>query len=132
MLALDNFALFSNIIFTVGTALTIFVSTGYLRREESNRSEYYLLLLTATLGMMLMAAGTDLIVIFLGLELMSLSLYILVGFLSFAFRLQRSLSEISAAWRFCDRFPVIRDCPDLRIDRFHQPPAGWRNASAAR
>ena len=82
MLALDNFALFSNVIFTVGTALTIFVSTGYLRREQGSRSEYYLLLLTATLGMMLMAAGTDLIVIFLGLELMSLSLYILVGFLS--------------------------------------------------
>lgn len=82
MLALDNFALFSNIIFTVGTALTILVSTGYLRREQGSRSEYYLLLLTATLGMMLMAAGTDLIVIFLGLELMSLSLYILVGFLS--------------------------------------------------
>ncbi len=82
MLALDNFALFSNVIFTVGTALTIFVSTGYLRRERGSRSEYYLLLLTATLGMMLMAAGTDLIVIFLGLELMSLSLYILVGFLS--------------------------------------------------
>ena len=81
MLALDNFALFSNIIFTVGTGLTIFVSTGYLRQEHNNRSEYYLLLLTATLGMMLMAAGTDLIVIFLGLELMSLSLYILVGFL---------------------------------------------------
>ncbi len=81
MLALDNFALFSNIIFTVGTGLTIFVSTGYLKREHSSSSEYYLLLLTATLGMMLMAAGTDLIVIFLGLELMSLSLYILVGFL---------------------------------------------------
>ncbi len=82
MLALDNFALFSNIIFAVGTGLTILVSIGYLRQEHSSRSEYYLLLLTATLGMMLMAAGTDLIVIFLGLELMSLSLYILVGFLT--------------------------------------------------
>ncbi|MDA0745804.1 MAG: NADH-quinone oxidoreductase subunit N [bacterium] len=81
MLVLDHFALFANVIFLTGTGLTIFISTGYLQREESHRSEYYLLLLMATLGMMLMAAGTDLIVIFLGLELMSISLYILVGFL---------------------------------------------------
>ncbi len=81
MLVLDNFALFSNIIFLIGTGLTIFISMGYLQREDSGRSEYYLLLLTATLGMMLMAAGADLIVIFLGVELMSISLYILVGFM---------------------------------------------------
>ena len=81
MLVLDKFALFSNILFLVGTGLTIFISSGYLQREECSRSEYYLLLLTSTLGMMLMAAGTDLIVIFLGLELMSISLYILVGFI---------------------------------------------------
>ena len=68
-------------IFLIGTGLVIGISTGYLRREESGRAEYYLLLLSATLGMMLMAAGADLIVIFLGLELMSISLYILVGFL---------------------------------------------------
>lgn len=81
MLFLDNFALFFNVIFLTGTGLTVFISTGYLQREENSRAEYYLLLLTATLGMMLMAAGADLIVIFLGLELMSISLYILVGFL---------------------------------------------------
>jgi NADH-quinone oxidoreductase subunit N len=80
MLVLDKFSLFSNILFLAGTALTIFISSGYLQRESGSRSEYYLLLLTSTLGMMLMAAGTDLIVIFLGLELMSISLYILVGF----------------------------------------------------
>ena len=81
MLFLDKFALFFNAIFLIGTGLTIFVSTGYLHREGSGRSEYYLLILAATAGMMLMAAGADLIVIFLGLELMSISLYILVGFL---------------------------------------------------
>ena len=81
MLVLDNFALFSNVIFLIGTGLAIIISTGYLKREEGGRAEYYLLLLSATLGMMLMAAGTDLIVIFLGLELMSISLYVLVGFL---------------------------------------------------
>jgi len=80
MLFLDNYALFFNLIILAGTGLTIFVSTGFLEREEGGRSEYYLLILAATLGMMLMAAGADLIVIFLGIELMSIALYILVGF----------------------------------------------------
>ena len=81
MMVLDNFALFSNAIFLIGTGLTIAISKGYLDREAAGRSEYYLLLLSATLGMMLMAAAADLIMIFLGVELMSISLYILVGFL---------------------------------------------------
>lgn len=81
MVFLDNYALFFNLIFLIGTGLTIFVSSSYMEREGSGRSEYYLLILAATLGMMLMAAGADLIVIFLGLELMSIALYILVGFL---------------------------------------------------
>jgi NADH-quinone oxidoreductase subunit N len=80
MLALDSFSLFANLIFLSGTALTIAISVGYLKQEGAGRSEYYLLLLTATLGMMLMASATDLLMIFLGLELMSLSLYVLAGF----------------------------------------------------
>jgi len=81
MIILDNFALFFNLIFMAGTGLTLFVSSSYLEREGAARTEYYVLILTATVGMMLMAAGGDLIVIFLGLEMMSISLYILVGFL---------------------------------------------------
>ena len=80
MVVLDKFAVFSKIIFLIGTGLTVFISTGYLRREESGRSDYYFLILCATLGMMLMASGVDLLIIFLGLELLSLSLYVLVGF----------------------------------------------------
>ncbi|HAA73949.1 TPA: NADH-quinone oxidoreductase subunit N [Candidatus Latescibacteria bacterium] len=81
MMFLDNYALFFNLVFLIGTGLTIFVSSGYIEREGIAKSEYYLLILAATLGMMLMAAGADLVVIFLGLELMSISLYILVGFM---------------------------------------------------
>ena len=81
MMIMDPFALFANAIFLIGTGLAIVISIGYLEREEGGRNEYYLLILAATLGMILMAAGTDLIVIFLGIELMSISLYILVGFL---------------------------------------------------
>lgn len=76
----DNFAAFFNIIFCIGTALTILISINYIEREGINHSEYYVLLLFATVGMILMASAADLITVFLGLELMSISLYILAGF----------------------------------------------------
>lgn len=76
----DNFASFFNIIFCIGTALTILISINYIEQEGINHSEYYVLLLFATVGMIFMASAADLITVFLGLELMSISLYILAGF----------------------------------------------------
>ncbi|MBI2369870.1 MAG: NADH-quinone oxidoreductase subunit N [Deltaproteobacteria bacterium] len=81
MVVADNYSLFFNIAFLAITVLTILLSTSYLRREEADLSEYYVLLLFCTLGMMLMAKGLDLIVIFLGLEILSISNYVLAGFL---------------------------------------------------
>ncbi len=81
MVALDNYTIFFNIIFLIGTALTIGISLTYVKREKIDKAEYYILLLLATVGMMLLAAGTDLIMIFLGLELLSISQYILAGFM---------------------------------------------------
>lgn len=80
MLALDNFALTLNWIFLLSTAITILISLDYLPRHGIERGEYYALLLFATGGMMLLAQGTDLIVLFLGLELLSITLYVLAGF----------------------------------------------------
>ena len=76
----DNFAAFFNIIFCLGTALTILISINYIEQEGINHGEYYFLLLFATVGMILMASAADLIIVFLGLELMSISLYVLAGF----------------------------------------------------
>ncbi|MBI3987977.1 MAG: NADH-quinone oxidoreductase subunit N [candidate division NC10 bacterium] len=81
MVALDPLALFFDLVFLLVAALTILISPEYLKREEAHYGEYYVLILFATLGMMLMASGLDLIVIFLGLETLSLSLFILSGFL---------------------------------------------------
>ena len=78
--ALDNFATFFNITFLVGAALTILMSDDYLRREGYPVNEYYPLILFATAGAMWMASGTDMMTIFLGLEVMSISLYVLAGF----------------------------------------------------
>ena len=80
MVALDHFALFFNAIVSVTTALVLLLSVGYVRRQGIEVGEYYVLVLFAAVGMMLMASALDLLVIFLGLELMSLSLYVLAGF----------------------------------------------------
>ena len=80
MIAQDNFALVLNWIFLLSAAITVVISLDYLAYQGIERGEYYVLLLMATGGMMLLAQGTDLIVLFLGLELLSITLYVLVGF----------------------------------------------------
>lgn len=80
MIAIDDFRWVATWIFVGGAALTVLVSFSYLERELLVAPEYYILVIFATLGMMLMAAGEDLMVIFLGLELMSVAVYVLAGF----------------------------------------------------
>lgn len=77
---LDNFAIFFTIIFILAAGLTILISDGYLHREGYPVGEYYPLILFCTAGAMWMASGTDLMTIFLGLEVLSVSLYVLAGF----------------------------------------------------
>jgi NADH-quinone oxidoreductase subunit N len=77
---IDNYSLFFNFIFLLSTGLTILISHNYIKREEINHGEYYALLMFSTIGMMLMAAGADLLNIYIGLEVMSISIYILAGF----------------------------------------------------
>jgi NADH-quinone oxidoreductase subunit N len=79
MVAADDFRYVADWLFLGAAALTVLFSFDYLEREQLLAPEYYLLIVFATLGMMLMAGGGDLIVIFLGLELMSVSVYVLAG-----------------------------------------------------
>jgi NADH-quinone oxidoreductase subunit N len=81
MLAVDSFALFFKLLFLVIAALVILASTDYVAKFSRFQGEYYALVLLAALGMMLMAATAELISIYLALELTSISLYVLVGFL---------------------------------------------------
>jgi len=81
MLAADGFAWFFNLLFLLVAGLTLLISMPYVRRFGMDQGEYYALLLFSTLGMMIMASSLDLITIFLGLETLSISLYILAGFL---------------------------------------------------
>ena len=72
---------FLRVIFLAATALVILLSVRYLDIESEQEGEYYALILFACVGMMFMASGMDLIVLFLGLETMALSFYVLTGFL---------------------------------------------------
>jgi NADH-quinone oxidoreductase subunit N len=79
MIVLDNYALFFDIVICYGAALVLLLSMDYLRRNGVESGEYYALVLFSVSGMMLLAAAGDLIVVFLSIELMSLSLYVLAG-----------------------------------------------------
>jgi NADH-quinone oxidoreductase subunit N len=81
LLAVDGFALFFKVLFLASAALTVLMSVKYLEIEGVSPGEYYFLILCATLGMMIMASGIDLVAIFIGLETMAVSFYILAGFI---------------------------------------------------
>ena len=80
MLRLDRLASFSIALIAVGSLLACWLSVGYLAELRIQHGEYYALLLLATSGMMLLVSATDLILIFLGIEIMSIPIYVLAGF----------------------------------------------------
>ena len=79
MIAVDDFRFVTDWLFLGTAGLTVLVSFDYLEREQLLAPEYFALLLFATLGMMLLGGGEDLMVVFLGLELMSVCVYVLAG-----------------------------------------------------
>jgi NADH-quinone oxidoreductase subunit N len=80
-LLVDRFAIYFWYLFLAGAAIAILMSVRYLDVEDEHHGEYYTLLLLSVVGMMCMAAGIDIVLIFIGLELMAISTYVLVGFL---------------------------------------------------
>ena len=80
MIAVDGFRLFSNWVLLLASALAIMVSFAYVYRQRLQAGEFYGLILLSTAGMMFMTGARDLIVIFLGLEVMSISVYALTAF----------------------------------------------------
>jgi len=80
-LLVDRFAIYFWYLFLGGAAISILMSVHYLDVEDEDHGEYYALLLLSVVGMMCMAAGIDIVLLFIGLELMAISTYVLVGFL---------------------------------------------------
>ena len=81
MVTCDNFCLFSKVIFLITCGGAILLSRDYLVRRGLDRPEYYAMMLISTSGMMFMVSSANLMVIFIGLEIMSLPLYVLAGYL---------------------------------------------------
>lgn len=80
MVFTGKFPAFFEVVFVLSAALSVLLSKPYLEKIDDHYGEYYSLVSFATVGMMLMASSRDLMVLFLGLELMSISLYVLAGF----------------------------------------------------
>src|SRR5213078_2907072 len=78
---LDHFAVYFWYLFLGGAAIAILMSVRYLEIEHEHHGEFYALILFSVVGMMCMAAGFDVVLTFIGLELMAISTYVLVGFL---------------------------------------------------
>ena len=76
----DHLSIFFICIFTISSALTILLSFEYNERKGIKAGEYYALILLCTVGMIILASSTDLIMIFLGIEIVSICLYVLAGF----------------------------------------------------
>jgi NADH-quinone oxidoreductase subunit N len=81
LLAIDAYGIFFKILFLIAAAFTLLMSGPYLAVEKIPSGAYCFLVLAATLGMMFMASGVELVTIFIGLETMAIAFYILVGYL---------------------------------------------------
>jgi NADH-quinone oxidoreductase subunit N len=79
MVPLDSFRVFVNFIFLLAVALFVLISTRYFEQERLRLGELYVLVLLATVGMMVFAGSRDLMLVFIGLELMSVPVYVLTG-----------------------------------------------------
>jgi NADH-quinone oxidoreductase subunit N len=80
MISCDNFGIMFKIIFIAASIVTVLLGQSYMQRKHINRPEFYALMLVSTLGMMAMANTSDLIVMLIGLEVMSVPLYVMAGF----------------------------------------------------
>lgn len=80
LFVMDGFATFAKVLVLIGSALSVIVSQPYIERERIRRFEYPVLMLFATVGMLMMISANDLISLYIGLELQSLSLYVIAAF----------------------------------------------------
>ena len=100
----DNFALFFEILFASLGILTVAVSHSYLKRRGFLESEFHILVMAAVIGMMVLASATSLVTVFLGLELLSIALYIMCGFARTNFKSQEAAAKYLLVGGFASAF----------------------------
>jgi NADH-quinone oxidoreductase subunit N len=104
---LDDFARFLKMLTLIGSAGALVLSLDWLAAERQQRFEYGALFLLSTLGMLVLISAADLIALYLGLEMMSLALYVV----------DRSGAEIFCPRRAVVRHAALRRVADLRVHR---------------
>jgi NADH-quinone oxidoreductase subunit N len=100
----DKFALFFEILFAVLGILTVAISHSYLRRRGMLEAEFHILILSAVIGMMVLASATSLVTVFLCLELLSIALYIVSGFARGETRSQEAAAKYLLVGGFASAF----------------------------
>src|ERR1035437_7929774 len=104
MIANDNLRLSFSFVFLIVTAMTILVSTVWVERENVPAGEYHAMLLFATFVVMMMSAGNDLVIIFLGLETLSLATYVMAGLRKYDLRSNESAMKYFILGSFASAF----------------------------
>lgn len=79
MLVVDRWSVFLGMVFIIGAALSVLVAGGFMREHRFEFGEFYALILFSTTGMLILAHAADLVTLFIGVEAMSLAVYVLVG-----------------------------------------------------
>ncbi|HEY0831139.1 MAG TPA: NADH-quinone oxidoreductase subunit N [Candidatus Dormibacteraeota bacterium] len=100
----DKFALFFEVLFASLGILTVAVSHSYLKKRGFLESEFHILVMAAVIGMMVLASATSLVTVFLGLELLSIALYIMCGFARTDFRSQEAAAKYLLVGGFASAF----------------------------
>jgi NADH-quinone oxidoreductase subunit N len=100
----DNFALFFEMLFASLGILTVALSHSYLKRRGMLEGEFHILIMAAVLGMMVLASATSLVTVFLGLELLSIALYIACGFARGENRSQEAAAKYLLVGGFASAF----------------------------
>jgi NADH-quinone oxidoreductase subunit N len=100
----DSFALFFEMLFATLGILTVGLSHSYLKKRGLLESEFHILIMAAVIGMMVMASATSLVTVFLGLELLSIALYIACGYARTDFRSQEAAAKYLLIGGFASAF----------------------------
>src|SRR5467141_2752200 len=100
----DGFALFFEMLFASLGILTVALSHSYLKKRGFLESEFHILIMAAVIGMMVLASATSLVTVFLGLELLSIALYIVCGFARTDFRSQEAAAKYLLVGGFASAF----------------------------
>ena len=120
MVRVEGFSVFFHVLVIAIAAVVILSSFEYLKVQRIRAGEYYGLILFGTVGMCLMSSAIELVLIFIALEISSISTYVLAGFRRRDASSARIVAEVFSAGIVRHRILSLRRCAHVRCDRIHQ------------